>query len=49
MLFLAFFKISASGFFGCFANPRAAFGFKRRGVFHPSLTRGYNIGRSYRS
>jgi len=26
--------------------PRVAFGFKRHGVFQPSLTRGYNIGRS---
>ncbi len=44
-------------FFGCFANPRTAFGIKRSGVFQPSLVRGYpekgwlchKIGHSYRS
>jgi len=37
------------GIFGCFANPRTAFGFKRSSVLQPSLIRGYKIVHSYRS
>jgi len=33
-----FFLKPVSGFFGCFANPRTAFGFKRKGVFNPHLS-----------
>ena len=33
-----FFLKPVSGFFGCFANPRTAFGFKRNGVFNPHLS-----------
>ena len=33
-----FFLKPVSGFIGCFANPRTAFGFKRRGVFNPHLS-----------
>ena len=33
-----FFRNPVSGFFVCFANPRTAFGFKRRGVFNPHLS-----------
>ena len=33
-----FFRNPVSGFLGCFANPRTAFGFKRKGVFNPHLS-----------